>query len=115
MAQARRQTRWQTMKWNLSRPDWAQRIRNARSLLPDLPLLNSSEAARAVALFDRLRLPDVHGTPKLEQAGGDWFREIIAAIFGAVDSVTRQRFIRGLTLMTPKKQGKTTYSGALML
>jgi phage terminase large subunit-like protein len=114
MAPARRQARWK-MKWSLSRLDWQERIRRGESLLPDLPLLNHVEADRAVGLFNRLALPDVHGTPTLEQAGGDWFREIIRAIFGAVDPVTRERHIRGLTLMTPKKNGKTTYSGATML
>jgi phage terminase large subunit-like protein len=101
--------------WDLSRPDWADRLRAGKSLLPDLPHLNHAEADRAIALFDGLRLPDVHGLPKLEQAGGDWFREIIRALFGAVDPVTRERHIRGLFLLAPKKSGKTTLGAATML
>src|SRR5438046_1085010 len=102
-------------QWDLSRLDWAERIRGGLSLLPDLPLINRAEADRAVAIFNKLRLPDVRGTPTLEIAGGDWFREIVAAMFGAVDPVTGARFIRGLFLLAPKKSSKTTYGAAMMM
>jgi hypothetical protein len=49
------------MAWNLSTPDWQNRIRTGQSLIPDLPLLDKAAAERAVNLFDRLRLPDVTG------------------------------------------------------
>ena len=100
--------------WNLSCPDWADRIRRGVSLIPDLPL-DRAAADKAVAIFDCLRLPDVLGTPTLREAGGDWFREIVAALMGAVDTVTGERHIRGLFLLAPKKSSKTTYGAALML
>src|SRR5207247_9784422 len=88
--------RWQSMTeaWDLSRPDWAERLRAGQSLLPALPHLNRAEAARAVAIFNRLRLPDVPGKPLLADAAGPWFREIVEALFGSLDPVTRQRKIR---------------------
>jgi hypothetical protein len=40
--------------WDLSTPDWQDRIRNGRSLIPDLPMLDKVAAQRAVDVFDRL-------------------------------------------------------------
>lgn len=102
------------MSWNLGVPDWEERIRSGRSLVPELPLWDA-QARRAVAIYDRLRIPDVPGTPSFAEAGGDWFREIVAALFGSLDPVTRQRLIRELFLLVPKKNAKTTGGAALML
>ena len=112
------------MPWDLSCPDWEARLRAGRAPIPDLPLTPYGD--RAVAVFDRLRLADVPGTPRLgpaqpedpaeapDNAAGDWFREIVRAMFGGYDPVTRQRFIRELFGLVPKKNSKTTY-GALGL
>jgi hypothetical protein len=50
--------------WDFSCPDWAERLKAGESLIPELPL-DAKEAARAVAIFNRLRLPDVPGCPTL--------------------------------------------------
>ena len=100
--------------WDLSCPDWKERLRARRSLLPAMPL-NREAADRAVAVFNRLRLFDVPGTPTMAEAGGEWFREIVAAIFGSYDPVLRWRFIRELFLLVSKKQNKTTGGALLML
>jgi phage terminase large subunit-like protein len=109
--------------WDLSCPDWADRLRAGRSLVPDLPL-NQAEGDRAVAVFNRLKLADVPGTPRLgprlpndppEQKGdaaGEWFRDVVRALFG---SLTRERMIRELFLLVPKKNSKTSYGALLML
>lgn len=47
--------------WDTSCPDWEARIRDGRSLLPDLPLFET-EADMGLAFFDELRLPDVRAT-----------------------------------------------------
>jgi len=65
--------------WNTSCPDWEERLLAGRSLVPNLPLFED-EATRAVRIFNRLRLPDVIGTPQLGDAVGDWFRDIVAAL-----------------------------------
>jgi len=101
--------------WSLAVPDWRERIRTGRSLLPDLPHLNVGEANRAVAIFNKLRLPDVIGTPALAEAGADWFREIVGALHGSFDPLTRERMIREVFLLAPKKSSKTSYGAALML
>jgi phage terminase large subunit-like protein len=101
--------------WNLACPDWEDRLRTGRSLVPDLPLLNVAEGDRAVRVFDKLRLADVPGTPTMGEAGGEWFRDIIRALFGAWDPVARARMIRELFLLVPKKNSKTTNGALLML
>lgn len=102
------------MSWNLSCPDWAERLATGRSLVPDLPL-DLVTGNRAVAVFDKLRLADVPGTPTLAEAGGDWFRDIVRALFGSLDPVTRARMIRELFLLVPKKNAKTSQGALLML
>jgi phage terminase large subunit-like protein len=73
------------------------------------------EGERAVAVFNKLRLADVPGTPTMGEAGGDWFRDIVRALFGSLDPATRSRAIRELFLLVPKKNSKTTNGALLML
>lgn len=70
---------------------------------------------RAVAIFNKLRLADVPGTPTMGDAAGDWFRDVVRALFGSLDRDTRQRMIRELFLLVPKKNSKTTNGALLML
>lgn len=100
--------------WDLSCPDWETRIREGRSLIPDLPL-NEAEASMGLAFFDEMKLPDVPGTPKLRGAAGQWFRDIVRASFGSWDPVNRVRYIRDIFAMAPKGSSKTSYSAALMI
>lgn len=82
--------------------------------MPKLPL-NQAEGDRGVAIFNKLRLADVPGTPCLADAGGEWFTEIVRAIFGALMPGTMERMIRELFLLVPKKNSKTTGGALLML
>ncbi|HWP15959.1 MAG TPA: terminase large subunit, partial [Xanthobacteraceae bacterium] len=82
--------------------------------MPPLPWLDSAEAGRAVAIFDKLRLPDVIGRPALADAAGDWFRNIVRALMGSVED-DGERQVREVFCLTPKKQSKTTYGAALMV
>jgi len=82
--------------------------------MPTLPLFRS-EADMAVQMFDELRLPDVPGMPKLRDAVGDWFREIVAAVFGSRNPKTNQRMISECFSLLPKGQAKTTYSAGLLV
>lgn len=91
--------------WNLSCLDWEQRLREGRSLVPDLPL-DLVRGDRAVAVFNKLRLADVPGTPTMAEGGGEWFRDIVRALFGAIDQATQTRMIRELFLLVPKKNSK---------
>lgn len=102
------------MAWDLSCPDWAERLRTGQSLVPTLPL-NIVTGDRAVRIFDRLKLHDVEGTPTMADAAGPWFRDIVRALWGSLDPETNSRAIRELMLLVPKKNSKTTYGALLML
>lgn len=100
------------MQWDFSCPDWAERLRAGRSIMPDLPL-DEGEAARAVAIFNKLRLPDVPGQPLLAEAAGDWQRDQVRAIFGSLVDGARQ--VAEVFALVPKKNSKTTGGAALTL
>lgn len=100
--------------WDTSCKDWAEKIQSGASLCPQLPI-NKQKADLALAVFNRLRLPDVPGNPYLAEAGGEWFAEIVRALFGSYDEKLKQRHVRELFLMVPKKSSKTTYAAALLL
>lgn len=103
------------MNLELSCKDWADRMKAGRSILPELVGLDLVAGDRAVKIFDKLKLYDVEGTPTLAQASGDWFRDIVRALFGSRDPVTKERAIRELFLLVPKKNSKTSYGSLLML
>jgi phage terminase large subunit-like protein len=100
--------------WDLSCPDWQTRIREGRSLVPDLPLF-ADEADMAVQFFDELRLPDVPGKPLLRDAAGSWFRDIVRALFGSRDPATNIRHIREIFALVGKGNSKTSYGAGLMV
>lgn len=95
-------------------PDWWERIQTGRTPMVDVPL-NDAKAAKAVAFFNRLRLPDVPGNPPLSEACGDWFRDILCAFLASEDPETKKRLVWELLCMVPKKNSKTTYVAALGL
>lgn len=80
--------------------------------MPVMPL-DGAEAERAAAVFDRFRIPDVVGQPTLGEAAGDWFRDIVRAIFGSMRD--GRRMVHGAVVLVPKKNSKTTNSAGLML
>lgn len=96
--------------WNFACPDWKERLRAGTSLVPALPL-DEVAAARAVAIYNELRLPDVAGKPRLGVAGGEWFRQLLAAAHGSIDD-TGLRHVREIGVLVPKKNSKTTNAGA---
>ncbi|GEL42262.1 terminase [Methylorubrum extorquens] len=100
--------------WSCACPDWETRIKAGRSLLPDLPLIRS-EADRGLAIFNRLRLPDVAGQPTLREAAGEWMRDLVVAIFGAYDPEAKVRHLREYFALVPKKNSKTTGGAAIMV
>jgi phage terminase large subunit-like protein len=98
--------------WDFSCPDWVERLKERRSLVPDLPL-DKGEAERAVRIFDKLRLPDVVGQPPMSEAAGEWFRDIVRAAFGSLDQETMSRAVSEIFALVPKKNSKTTGGAAI--
>jgi len=100
--------------WDTSVPDWQERLLNGQSLVPELPLFEA-QADKALGIFKKLRLPDVIGTPRLGDSGGEWFWPIVRAMFGSYDESLERRLIQEYFLLVPKKNGKSTNAAALMV
>lgn len=100
--------------WDLSCIDWEDRIMSGRSLIPDLPLIKS-EARMGLQFFDELQLPDVPGKPKMRDACGEWFRDIVRASFGSWEPETKTRHIREIFALAPKGSSKTSYSAGMAI
>jgi phage terminase large subunit-like protein len=103
-----------TKAWDTSCRDWEARILAGRSLVPELPLYEA-EAARALRVFRRLRLPDVIGTPTLGDVCGEWFFPIVAALFGSYNPETNTRHISEVFQLIPKGNSKSSNGGAVMV
>ncbi len=95
-------------------PDWWDKLQNGQTPMPDVPL-NKAKAAKALAFFNRLRLPDVPGNPSMAEACGDWFRDILCAFLASEDPETSLQTVWELLCMVPKKNSKTTYVAGLGL
>lgn len=102
------------MDWSTACPDWEDRILTGRSLVPELPLF-ADEAARALRVFKRLRLPDVIGTPTMAEACGEWFFPIVEAMFGSYDPNANLRMVQEFFELIPKGNSKSSNGGAVML
>jgi phage terminase large subunit-like protein len=103
-----------TQAWDTSCRDWEERILSGRSLVPELPLFRE-EAAKALRVFKRLRLPDVIGTPTMGEVCGPWFFRIVEALFGAYDPDTNIRHISEVFQLIPKGNSKSSNGGAVMV
>ena len=99
--------------WNFACADWEQRLREGRSLVPDLPLFKD-KADRAVRIFDKLCVPDIEGQPSFAVAAGEWFRDIVRVIFGSLDD-EGVRHVPEVFALVGKKNSKTTSGAGLMV
>lgn len=102
------------MTWSFACPDWVERLKEGRSLVPDLPI-NKARGDRAVGIFNQLRLPDVLGQPTMAEGAGDWFRDIVRTAFGSIDPVDGRRRVAEVFALVPKKNSKTTGGAGIML
>lgn len=100
--------------WSTALPDWEERIREGRSLVPDLPL-HEDYAEKALRIFKRLRAPDVIGNPTLGEICDDWVFDFVRALFGAYDPVALERYLQEFFLMVPKKNYKSGLASGVML
>ncbi|KJS45232.1 MAG: terminase [Roseovarius sp. BRH_c41] len=100
--------------WDTSLPDWDIRIQTGQSLIPELPLFDAS-ADRALAIFKRLRVPDLIGMPTYGEVCEKWVFDLVRAIFGSLDPVTKRRALREFFLLIPKKNGKSSIAAAIIV
>lgn len=99
--------------YNFACPNWAERLAHGKSLLPELPL-DYVKAARAVAIFNKLRLPDVIGQPALAGAAGEWMRNIVRALFGSLDKDSGARHARLIVQRAIPPLASKNYNGKIV-
>lgn len=73
--------------------------------MADVPI-NAEKASKALAFFNRLRLPDVPGSPSLAEACGDWFRDILCAFLASEDPEKKNVWFGNCFAWFPKKTQK---------
>lgn len=95
-------------------PDWWEKLQAGEVPMADVPV-NDEKAARVLAFFNRLRLPDVSGNPPMSVACGDWFKRLLVVFFASEDPETHRELVWELLCMVPKKNSKSTYVAALAL
>jgi phage terminase large subunit-like protein len=94
-------------------PDWADRLRDGRSIIP-APLY-PDEAAEALAVMRELRIVDAPGSPTIGEACAPWVFDFAGSLFGAYNATTGRREIAEWFLLIPKKNSKSTIAAAVML
>lgn len=105
------------MPFDFACPEWVQRLKDGLTPIAELPL-DEVAADQAVAVFDKLRLPDVPGQPEMREAAGDWIRDIVRAIFGSMETspnVPAVRRVGEVFILVPKKNAKTTSAAAIAI
>lgn len=100
--------------WSTAVPDWAERIVQRRSIIPELPL-HAARADKALHIFRQLRVPDIEGHPTYGEICEPFVFELVRAIFGAFDQATGLRMIREYFLLLPKKNGKSAIASAVIV
>jgi phage terminase large subunit-like protein len=100
--------------WTTALPDWKERIRDGRSLIPCPPLF-PAEAEAALQIFRELRIVDAPGSPRINEVCKPWVMDFAAAVFGAYDHDAGRRLIRNFLLLVSKKNSKSTIAGAIAL
>jgi phage terminase large subunit-like protein len=102
-----------TPEYSTACPDWADRIRNGKSIIP--PPIFPEEAAAAVEVMKQLRIVDAPGSPTMGEACAPWVFDLAAAIFGSYDANSGRRLIKEVFVLVSKKNSKSTVAGAVML
>lgn len=114
------------LEWTTACPDWQDRIREGRSLMP-CGAIFPDQAEAGLRLFHSLfavGVPNPDGDtdetgrqrpPTYGQVCRPWISEIAEAIHGAYNVETGERLIREALIKVPKKNWKSGLAGGLML
>lgn len=112
--------------WTTACPDWRERIKDGRTLMPCGPIFPDQAAAGLQVFNDLLAVgvPNPSGAvddyglpvpPRFGQVCRPWITEIAEVIHGAYDVETGERLIREILLKVPKKNWKSGLAAGLML
>jgi phage terminase large subunit-like protein len=100
-------------EWTTACPDWAERLKSGRSIIP--PPVFPEEAEAALEVLRELRIVDAPGSPTIGEACAPWVFDLAASIFGAYDAESGRRLITEWFVLIPKKNSKSTVAAAIML
>lgn len=101
------------MEWSTACPDWADRLKDGRSIVP--PPIFPQSAAEALEVFKALRIVDAPGSPTFGESCAPWVFDLVASIFGAYDESTGRRLITEWFVCLPKKNSKSTIAAGIMM
>lgn len=114
------------LEWSTACPDWRERFREGRSLVPYVPLF-PDQAEKAMRVFRSLIATDVQnqaGTvdeygravpPTYGEISREWLLQLAETILGSYNPETGERLIREAFLKIPKKNWKSGFAAGLML
>jgi phage terminase large subunit-like protein len=100
-------------EWSTACPDWAERIRSGRSIIP--PPIFPKQAERALEIFRSLKIADAPGSPTFGACCAPWVFDLVASIFGAEDPDSGRRLITEWFLLIAKKNSKSTVAAGVMM
>lgn len=102
-----------TPEYSTACPDWQERIRTGKSIIP--PPIFPDEAEAALSVMREMRIVDAPGSPTIGEACAPWVMDLAAAIFGSYDAESGRRLIKEVFVLVSKKNSKSTVAGAIML
>lgn len=102
-----------TPKWSTACPDWGERLKDGRSIIP--PPIFPEQAEQALRVFRELRIVDAPGSPTFGESCAPWVFDLVASIFGAYDPESGRRLITEWFVCIPKKNSKSTIAAGIMM
>lgn len=99
--------------WSTSCPDWADRLRAGKTIIP--PPIFPEQAERALNIFKELKIVDAPGSPTFGESCAEWVFDLVRSIFGAYDADSGRRLITEWFILIPKKNSKSTIAAGIMM
>lgn len=101
------------MEWTTSCIDWADRLRQGKSIIP--PPIFPEQAEQALNIFKQLKIVDAPGSPTFGESCAEWVFDLVRSIFGAYDADSGRRLITEWFILIPKKNSKSTIAAGIMM
>jgi phage terminase large subunit-like protein len=101
------------MAWSTACLDWADRLKDGRSIIP-APIF-PEQAEIALNVFKQLKIVDAPGSPTFGESCAPWVFDLVASIFGAYDPDSGRRLITEWFICLPKKNSKSTIAAGIMM